>query len=132
MIAGQPGAGKSSIALWHATQWVSRHNLRGIYFSADSSELVQAANYLNAEFSGRTLDEVRGGVMQRLQDERSLYDQLLGLALRLGLRMVQGFSEAAAPDGTGAEPNAGGHETALAPRRHPARAPPRGQRFRCR
>jgi heat-inducible transcriptional repressor len=47
------------------------------------SELVQAANYLNAEFSGRTLDEVRAGVSQRLQEERSLYDQLLGLALRL-------------------------------------------------
>ena len=48
-----------------------------------ASELVQAANYLNAEFSGRTLDAVRTGVTQRLQEERSLYDQLLGLALRI-------------------------------------------------
>jgi len=47
------------------------------------SELVQAANYLNSEFSGRTLDEVRAGVIERLKEERSLYDQLLGLALRL-------------------------------------------------
>jgi heat-inducible transcriptional repressor len=46
-------------------------------------ELVQAANYLNSEFSGRTLDEVRAGVVERLKAERSLYDQLLGLALRL-------------------------------------------------
>ena len=51
--------------------------------SVTASELVQAANYLNAEFSGRTLDEVRAGVMERLREERSLYDQLLGLALRL-------------------------------------------------
>ena len=49
----------------------------------NSSELVQAANYLNSEFSGRTLDEVRAGVVERLKEERSLYDQLLGLALRL-------------------------------------------------
>jgi heat-inducible transcriptional repressor len=48
-----------------------------------SSELVQAANFLNSEFSGRTLDEVRAGVIDRLKEERSLYDQLLGLALRL-------------------------------------------------
>lgn len=48
-----------------------------------ASELVQAANYLNAEFSGRALEEVRAGVTQRLQEERSLYDQLLKLALRL-------------------------------------------------
>jgi heat-inducible transcriptional repressor len=47
------------------------------------SELVQAANYLNSEFAGRTLDEVRAGVIDRLKEERSLYDQLLGLALRL-------------------------------------------------
>jgi heat-inducible transcriptional repressor len=51
--------------------------------SVNSSELVQAANYLNSEFSGRTLDEVRAGVVERLKEERSLYDQLLGLALRL-------------------------------------------------
>ncbi len=35
--------------------------------SVTTSELVQAANYLNAEFSGRTLDEVRAGVEDRLQ-----------------------------------------------------------------
>jgi heat-inducible transcriptional repressor len=47
------------------------------------SELVQAANFLNSEFAGRTLDDVRNGVIERLKEERSLYDQLLGLALRL-------------------------------------------------
>ena len=51
--------------------------------SVNTSELVQAANFLNSEFSGRTLDEVRAGVIERLKQERSLYDQLLGLALRL-------------------------------------------------
>ena len=51
--------------------------------SVNTSELVQAANFLNSEFSGRTLDEVRSGVVERLKEERSLYDQLLGLALRL-------------------------------------------------
>jgi heat-inducible transcriptional repressor len=49
----------------------------------DRSELVRAANYLNEQFEGQTLDQVRAGVLTRLQEERSLYDQLLGLALRL-------------------------------------------------
>lgn len=49
----------------------------------DPSELVKAANYLNHEFSGHTLDDVREGVLARLREERTLYDQLLGLALRL-------------------------------------------------
>lgn len=46
MIAGQPGNRKSSLALWIVSQWVSKHGLRGIYFSADSSELVQAGRAL--------------------------------------------------------------------------------------
>lgn len=51
--------------------------------AVNASELEQAANFLNSEFAGRTLDEVRNGVVERLKEERSLYDQLLGLALRL-------------------------------------------------
>ena len=47
------------------------------------TELEKAANFLNKEFSGRTLEEVREGVLTRLREERTLYDQLLGLALRL-------------------------------------------------
>lgn len=47
------------------------------------AELEKAASFLNTEFSGRTLEEVREGVLTRLREERTLYDQLLGLALRL-------------------------------------------------
>lgn len=45
MIAGQPGAGKSLLALWIAKAWAVG-GLRGIYFSADSAELGQAARAL--------------------------------------------------------------------------------------
>jgi KaiC/GvpD/RAD55 family RecA-like ATPase len=45
MIAAQPGAGKSLLALWHAVAW-AQQGLRGIYFSADSAELGQAARAL--------------------------------------------------------------------------------------
>jgi replicative DNA helicase len=46
MIAGQPGAGKSLLALWLAVHW-AQQGLRGIYFSADSAELGQAARALS-------------------------------------------------------------------------------------
>jgi heat-inducible transcriptional repressor len=70
----------------------------------NASELVQAANYLNAEFSGRTLDEVRAGVTQRLQEERSLYDQLLGLALRIARSSFENLEQSTSIsiDGTSA------------------------------
>jgi heat-inducible transcriptional repressor len=46
-------------------------------------DLVQAENYLNTEFAGLPLVEVREAVLGRLQQERILYDQLLARALRL-------------------------------------------------
>jgi len=46
-------------------------------------ELVRAANYLNTEFAGLPISEVRAAVLARLEQERTLYDQLLARALRL-------------------------------------------------
>lgn len=43
MVAGQPGARKSTMALWMAKTWVMRDGLRGLYLAADSSELVMAS-----------------------------------------------------------------------------------------
>jgi heat-inducible transcriptional repressor len=55
----------------------------------DSAELIRAANYLNSEFAGQTLNQVREAVLERLREDRTLYDQLLGLALRLASRSLQ-------------------------------------------
>ncbi len=49
--------------------------------SAD--DLRQASNYLNAEFSGVPLHRAREAVLERLHEERSLYDALLARAIRL-------------------------------------------------
>jgi heat-inducible transcriptional repressor len=46
-------------------------------------DLVQAANYLNTEFAGLPLLAVRAAVLARIEQERTLYDQLLARALRL-------------------------------------------------
>ena len=48
-----------------------------------ATELQQAANYLNHEFKGRPLVEVRHAVVERLREERTLYDELMARALRL-------------------------------------------------
>jgi replicative DNA helicase len=47
MIAGQPTAGKSSVALWMALQWVLQHGLRGIYWSADAVAKPAASRVLS-------------------------------------------------------------------------------------
>jgi len=55
------------------------------------AELVQAANYLNSEFRGRSLLEVRQAVIERLSEERTLYDVLMARALQLARRTFDGI-----------------------------------------
>jgi heat-inducible transcriptional repressor len=57
----------------------------------DPTELQQAANYLNREFKGQTLHEVRQAVLQRLQEERTLYDALMARALTLANATLSGM-----------------------------------------
>jgi heat-inducible transcriptional repressor len=52
-------------------------------------DLVHAANYLNTEFSGLQLHDVREAVLNRLQQERTLYDRLLTRALRLARQTLE-------------------------------------------
>jgi heat-inducible transcriptional repressor len=59
--------------------------------SYESDELVHAANYLNTEFKGLPLSEVRRLVVLRLQAERTLYDELMARALRLASRTFEGL-----------------------------------------
>src|SRR5205823_6728926 len=49
----------------------------------DADDLRQAANYLNAEFSGLPLHRAREAVLERITEERLLYDVLLARAMRL-------------------------------------------------
>src|SRR5262249_37520680 len=49
----------------------------------DADDLRHAANYLNAEFSGVPLFRAREAVLERITEERLLYDALLARAMRL-------------------------------------------------
>jgi heat-inducible transcriptional repressor len=48
-----------------------------------ADDLRQAANYLNAEFAGLPLHRAREAVLERMQEERLLYDELMARAIRL-------------------------------------------------
>ena len=48
-----------------------------------ADDLRQAANYLNAEFTGLPLHRARAAVLDRINEERLLYDVLLARAMRL-------------------------------------------------
>ena len=80
MIAGQPGAGKSLLALWHAVHWAEEHGLKGIYFSADSAELGQAARTLAMVMQNLSVSEAEAMIeredewaLQRMSKVNNLY-----------------------------------------------------------
>jgi len=56
-------------------------------------ELIQASNYLNTEFAGLSLDDIRAAVLARLRQERTLYDRLLARALRLANSTLEQMPE---------------------------------------
>jgi heat-inducible transcriptional repressor len=49
----------------------------------NSASLAEAANYINAEFAGLTLDEAREAIVLRMREERMVYDALMQRALVL-------------------------------------------------
>jgi heat-inducible transcriptional repressor len=57
------------------------------------SDLHQAANYLNEQFAGLPLGDVRSAVVERMSEERTLYDALLSRALRLAESSFAGVAE---------------------------------------
>src|SRR6185436_5780658 len=57
----------------------------------EPGELQEASNYLNQEFKGRSLGEVRQAVIERLREERTLYDELMARALRLASTTFEGI-----------------------------------------
>jgi heat-inducible transcriptional repressor len=61
----------------------------------DAAVLAEAANYINVEFTGLTLPEVRAAIVERMREERMLYDELMQRALNLA---QTGLSQAAPGD----------------------------------
>jgi heat-inducible transcriptional repressor len=51
--------------------------------AVDDTLLQQAATYVNREFTGLTIEEAREAIVERLQQERILYDALMARALTL-------------------------------------------------
>jgi heat-inducible transcriptional repressor len=56
-----------------------------------ADDLRQAANYLNTEFSGLPLHRAREAVLERIDEERLLYDALLARAMRLASSAFDGL-----------------------------------------
>jgi len=66
------------------------HKAIEIHEAMRPADLEQAARYLNGEFAGLPIDQVRAAIRERLHEERTMYDALMARALRLA---SWGFSD---------------------------------------
>jgi heat-inducible transcriptional repressor len=57
-------------------------------------DLDRMARYLTDLMRGHTLHEVRNLLIRQMAEEKALYDRMLGQALRLGAKVVEGEAEA--------------------------------------
>jgi len=71
------------------------HKVVDVEERCDNVVLSQAANYINAEFAGLTIHDVRTAIVSRMQQERMLYDALVSRALTLA---QTGLDDATADD----------------------------------
>jgi heat-inducible transcriptional repressor len=76
------GGGRVLVVVVARTSQVT-HKVVELDADVAASELDQAASYLNTEFSGLPLAEVRRTILARLSQERVLYDRIMARALRL-------------------------------------------------
>jgi heat-inducible transcriptional repressor len=56
-----------------------------------STELQQAANFINSEFKGRSLCDVRQAIVDRLREDQTTYGELMSRALRLASSSFEGI-----------------------------------------
>jgi heat-inducible transcriptional repressor len=59
------------------------HKVVDVEGPCDQTALMQAANYINTELAGLTIHEVRTALVERLHQDRILYDALVTRALQL-------------------------------------------------
>jgi heat-inducible transcriptional repressor len=60
----------------------------------DPEDLRRAASYLNAEFTGLPLHRAREAVLERMREERMLYDELMARAIRLASSTFDSLADA--------------------------------------
>ena len=69
---------------------VVQNKIIRVDYPFEQEELDRTARYLNAEFSGKSLQEIRAEILAMMREEQALYDRLLANAVLLCERSLEG------------------------------------------
>jgi heat-inducible transcriptional repressor len=74
---------------------IVHHRMIRLKVSFTKDELERAANYLNSEFAGRNLSEIRAEILKLMHAEKTMFDKLLQTAVILCSQSIEDEPEAA-------------------------------------
>lgn len=69
---------------------IVRNKIIRLEVQFSKEELERTANYLNSEFAGKSLTEIRADIMARMHEEKALFDKLLQTAVILCSESIDG------------------------------------------
>ncbi len=80
-------ASEQALAVFYSDLGVLQNKIISLDKGMTQEQLTSISNYLNAEFSGKTIQSIREELFFRLKNERDHYDQLMKKALDLSTRL---------------------------------------------
>ncbi len=87
---------REALAVFISDMGVSQNKVIPIHESTTQEELASVSNYLNREFSGKSLKTIRKEILHRIHNEKEHYDQLMKKSMEYWAKT---FSEEEEVDG---------------------------------
>jgi len=80
-------ASEQALAVFYSDRGVLQNKIIPLEKEMTQDQLTSISNYLNEEFSGKTIQSIRKEILFRLKNERDHYNQLMKKALDLSTRL---------------------------------------------
>jgi heat-inducible transcriptional repressor len=80
-------ASEQALAVFYSDLGVLQNKIIPLEKNMTQEQLTSISNYLNEEFSGKSIQSIRKEILFRLKNERDHYDQLMKKALDLSTRL---------------------------------------------
>lgn len=75
--------GENVVAILLTDEGIIKNRILKVDMALTQNDLNRIADYLNSEFAGYIVDDIRGMLIKRLKDEKILWDKLISKAIRI-------------------------------------------------
>ncbi|MFZ5997156.1 MAG: heat-inducible transcriptional repressor HrcA [Nitrospirota bacterium] len=75
--------GSSVVAILLTDEGIIKNRVLNVHADLAQEDLTRIAEYLNAEYAGSTLDEIKSSLIKRMKHEKALWDKLIAKAMEI-------------------------------------------------